>query len=102
MGDFSRPAAPLPDLVLYSKPGCGLCDEASENIERLLGQRASLGRPIPRLIERDITTNAEWERAYLLTIPVLELGDRRVELATSLAEARSLLADVLDRAPSVG
>ncbi len=100
MGDFSRPAGPLPDLVLYGKPGCGLCDEARANIERLLGQRASLGRPVPRLVERDITTNANWERAYFLTIPVVELGDRRVELVTSLAKVRGLLADVLDPAPA--
>ena len=96
MTDAPGRPTPPPDLLLYGKPGCGLCDEARANVTALLGQRAALGRPVPRLVERDITSNAEWERAYSLTIPVVELADRRLELATSLAKVRALLADVLD------
>jgi len=29
-------AAPLPDLTLYTRPGCHLCDEAREAIEAVL------------------------------------------------------------------
>ena len=88
--------APLPDLVLYSKPGCGLCDEARAVLDALLAQRAAQGRPVPPFVERDITTDPAWERAFFTTIPVVELGDRRVELATSAAKLRALIADVLD------
>ena len=90
------PDAPLPDLILYGRPGCHLCDEAREMVDALLTQRANAGQPSLRLVERDIETNADWQRAYFKTIPVIELGDRRIELVTSLAGIRRLLADVLD------
>jgi hypothetical protein len=60
---------PLPDLVLYARPGCGLCDEARATLEL---------------------------RAFAFTIPVVELGDQRLELATSPAKLRRLLDDVLE------
>lgn len=88
MTDAARPKAaapstPLPDLVLYARQGCHLCDEAREVITQLLERRRAQGEPAPNLVERDITTNAEWEREFFTTIPVLELGDRRLDLATS-------------------
>ena len=88
--------APLPDLILYGRPGCHLCDEAREMVDVLLRQRAEDSQAIPAVVERDIETDAEWHRAYFETIPVIELGDRRIELVTSLAKIRRLLADVLD------
>ncbi len=96
MTDTARHAAeaeatPLPDLVLYTRPGCHLCDEARAVASALLAERAASGRPIPRLVERDITTDPDWEREFLTTIPVLELGGRRLELATSPARIRRLL-----------
>jgi glutaredoxin len=87
---------PLPDLILYSRPGCGLCDETRELLEALLRQRAAEGRPEPRLLERDIDSDPALQRAFFTTIPVVELGDRRLELATSASALRRLLADVLD------
>jgi len=88
--------APLPDLVLYGRPGCGLCDEARGLLIALLDERAHAGLLSPRLIERDIDTDPAWERAYFASIPVVELGDRRLDLVTSPAKLRRLLADVLD------
>jgi hypothetical protein len=82
----------LPDLILYSRPGCHLCDDARSLLEQLLAQRAADGRPAPRLVERDISTNGAWEREHFATIPVVELGDRRLELVTSVAKVRALLA----------
>ena len=81
-------ATPLPDLVLYTRDGCHLCDGARDIATSLL---ASRGADAPRLVERDITTNDEWHRQFLTTIPVLELGDRRLELATSVARIRRFL-----------
>lgn len=88
--------APLPDLVLYSRPGCGLCDETRTLLAALLDERRRAGLPTPTLVERDIETDPAWEQAYFTSIPVVELGDRRLELATSVAKLRRLLTDVLD------
>jgi glutaredoxin len=88
--------APLPDLVLYGRPGCHLCDETRTTLAALLDERGRTGSPVPRLVERDIETDPAWERAYVTTIPVVELGDQRLELATSVGRLRRLLADVLD------
>ena len=83
--------ASLPELLLYTREGCHLCDEARTTVGAILAERAERGLPSPALVERDIETNAEWERAFLTTIPVLELGDRRLELATSASRIRRLL-----------
>ena len=87
---------PLPDLLLYGRPGCRLCDETREMLLAVLGQRRSEGRPAPELIERDIEADEALNRAYFASIPVIELGERRLESATSLAKIRRLLSDVLD------
>jgi hypothetical protein len=92
--------APLPQLILYARPGCHLCDDARALIEQLLAQRAADGRPVPVLVERDITTNADWERAHFATIPVVELGDRRLDLVTSAAKLRALLSTLDEPAPA--
>lgn len=88
--------APLPDLILYGRPDCRLCDEARDTVISLLRQRAEAGQPGATLVERDIETDDVWQRTYFASIPVLELGDRRLELATSQAKIRRLLADGLD------
>ena len=88
--------APLPDLILYGRPDCGLCDEARKLIHSLLDARRRVGLATPTLVERDIETDPAWERAYISAIPVVELGDRRLELATSASKLRQLLTDVLD------
>jgi hypothetical protein len=89
-------ATPLPDLVLYGRPGCHLCDETHETLTALLDERRRNGRPTPTLQIRDIESDPTWKRAYFATIPVVELGDRRLELATSAARLRRLFSDVLD------
>jgi hypothetical protein len=93
-------SAPLPDLILYAREGCHLCAESKALILDLLGDRAARGLPVPRLVERDIDTDPDWQRAFFTTIPVVELGDRRLELALSAARLRRLLADQLDGVPT--
>jgi hypothetical protein len=88
--------APLPDLILYGRAGCGLCDETRTVVNGLLQARREAGLRTPTLVERDIETEPTWERAFFASIPVIELGGRRLELATSAAKVRRLLADVLD------
>jgi hypothetical protein len=93
-------SAPLPDLILYHRAGCHLCDDARATLGLLLTDRASRGLPVPEILERDIDTDEEWHRRYAFTIPVVALGDRELELATSPAALRRLLEDVLDGAPT--
>ena len=103
IGAIRRPAynslaviPPLPDLVLYARTGCGLCDEARAALQALLADRSAHGLPVPNLVERDIDTDEDWHRRYAFTIPVVVLGGRELELATSPAKLRRLLADGLD------
>jgi Glutaredoxin-like domain (DUF836) len=86
----------MDDLYLYARAGCHLCQETRTALVQLLAEREEAGLPCPTLVERDIDTNAEWQRAFMATLPVIELRDRRLELATSPARIRRLLADVLD------
>jgi Glutaredoxin-like domain (DUF836) len=88
--------APLPDLILYGRPSCHLCDEARDLLRALLDERAGQHLPTPRLTEIDIDSDPDLERRFFTTIPVVEFGDRRLELATSPAKLRRLLSDVLD------
>ncbi|XP_008444142.1 uncharacterized protein LOC103487576 isoform X3 [Cucumis melo] len=62
---------PSRKLILYSKPGCCLCDGLKEKLHAafLLSGPDSLHDV--HLQVRDITTNPEWERAYQYEIPVL-------------------------------
>jgi hypothetical protein len=89
-------ALPLPDLVLYTRPGCDLCDEARDAIQSVLEDRAARGMSLPRTVERDIEADPELERGLGDVIPVVELGDRRLQLEVSAGRIRRLLADVLD------
>ncbi len=87
---------PLPDLVLYTRPGCHLCDDARALAQSLLEDRAARGARTAAIHERDITTNPEWERTFFDRIPVFELGRHRLELAISPATLRRFLDDGLD------
>ena len=86
----------MDELYLYARPGCDLCEETRTALVQLLAEREAAGLPCPTLVERDIDTNEDWQRAFMATIPVIELRDRRLELATGPVRIRRLLADVLD------
>ena len=88
--------APLPDLVLYARAGCSLCDEAREAIELTLADRRQRGLPVPAFVERDIEADPELHRRYLERIPVVQLGTRRVELIVTVGKLRHLLSEVVD------
>ncbi|MFW6359232.1 MAG: glutaredoxin family protein [Chroococcales cyanobacterium] len=51
-------------LVLYSKPGCHLCEGLQEKLEQVEGIDLDLE-------VRDITTREDWFAAYQYEIPVL-------------------------------
>jgi hypothetical protein len=87
--------APLPDLVLYARPECSLCDEARQAIDLVIADRHGRGLPVPTVIERDIESDPELHRSLLERIPVVELGDQRVELIVSIGKVRRLMNEVL-------
>ena len=89
---------PLPELYLYTRAGCHLCDEARAIVQSLLEDRAARGRRTAAIRERNIETNPAWELQFFATIPVVELGGRRLELATSTAKLRRFLDEALDGA----
>jgi hypothetical protein len=89
-------STPLPALVLYTRDGCHLCEEARAIVQGLLEDRAARGQRTAALHERDITTDPAWERRFFATIPVVEYNGHRLELATSPVKLRRFLADVLD------
>ena len=93
--------APLPDLLLYTRAGCSLCDEAREAIEVVLADRRSRGLAAPALVERDIEADPALHRQFFERIPVVELGTRRVELVVTVGKMRHLLAETLDAAPGI-
>lgn len=66
---------PTSRVVLYSRPGCHLCDDARAELEQL---RARL--PFD-LREVSIEGDAELERRFTLEIPVIEVDGVVVTLA---------------------
>ena len=88
--------APLPDLILYGRPGCHLCEDAHVILEALLARRAETGLSVPFVVDRNIEDDEAWHRRYLVTIPVIVLGDRELELATTPAKIDRFLAEALD------
>jgi glutaredoxin len=73
-------------LTLYSRPGCHLCDEMKETIERV-------ARSIALSVEIvDISEDGELERRYGLEIPVLVVdGKKAAKYRVSEQELRRIL-----------
>jgi glutaredoxin len=62
----------IPQVVLYGRDGCCLCDEAREILERV---RAT--HPFA-FVERDIDADERLLRAYLERIPVVAIDGTEV------------------------
>ena len=57
---------PWPPLILYSKPGCHLCEGLAEKLRQI---------PEVRELEiRDITSNPLWWEQYYSEVPVLKVA----------------------------
>ena len=93
---------PLPDLILHTRAGCHLCDETKAMLLRLVAERAARGLGTPRLVEVDIEADDALQREMLELIPVVQLGERRLELAVSPRKVRRFVEDALDRIPTAG
>ena len=97
---YDRRVAPLPELVLYSRAECSLCDEAREAIELTLADRRARGLPVATFVERDIEADPELHGRYLERIPVVELGRSRVELVVTVGKLRRLVSEAIDGTPA--
>ena len=91
--------SPLPDLVLYTRPECSLCDEAREAIGLVIDHRRERGLAIPNVVETNIETDAALHRRLLERIPVVEIGNLRVELVVTVGKVRRLLNETHGEAP---
>ncbi|MBV9001718.1 MAG: glutaredoxin family protein [Solirubrobacterales bacterium] len=68
-------------VILYSRPGCCLCDDAREVVERVRSRRPFT------FLERDIEADETLLRAYLERIPVVTIdGVEAFELLVDEAE----------------
>jgi glutaredoxin len=77
---------PMPSVVLYSRPGCHLCDVARETIE---GVRVRLGFDFR---EVSIEGDDALEREYGIRIPVVLVdGHERFEIAVDADELAKLV-----------
>ncbi len=79
-------------VVLYGRPGCCLCDDAREVLERVRAEQPF------ELVERDIEGSDELLRAYLERIPVVTLDG--VELFDLFVD-ETVLRDRLARVRAV-
>jgi glutaredoxin len=61
-----------PTLTLYSRPGCHLCDDAREALERVRARAPFT------LTEVNIETDDSLLRRYLERIPVVAVGDEEL------------------------
>ena len=76
----------MPEVVLYGRPGCHLCDDARGVLERV---RAEL--PFA-LVERDIEQDDGLFKAYLERIPVVALdGEELFDFFVDETELRRRL-----------
>jgi glutaredoxin len=81
-------------VVVYSRPGCHLCEEALEAIVALHGEGYRF-----ELREVDIESDEALLRRHLERIPVVEVDGRVVsELVLDAAELRTRLDTVVDGA----
>jgi len=55
-------------LILYSKPGCHLCEGLQKKLVQILATHQELSLEV-----RDITTQEDWWQAYQYEVPVLFL-----------------------------
>ena len=72
----------LHKIVVFSKPGCHICEQAIEILQSLLKTRTF------ELEIVDITKNDELFKTYMLKIPVIQLDGKDVLVVEDIALAQ--------------
>jgi Glutaredoxin-like domain (DUF836) len=93
-------AAPPPTIVLYSKADCQPCFETHELLSALLAERRRDDEPAPTVLVCDVADDPAWASRYGAEVPVVEIGDRRLPLATSALRLRHFLDEALEPVPA--
>ncbi len=75
-------------LILYSKPGCHLCEGLQEKLEQIIETRNSASL---QLEIRDITSREDWLQAYQYEVPVLFVDAMGKELLLPRPSPRATL-----------
>ncbi|MGB5353261.1 MAG: glutaredoxin family protein [Woeseia sp.] len=65
---MSDKQAMLPQVIVYSRAGCHLCEVLIEELMPLLRDRATLE-------VRDVDSRPDWRDRFGLEVPVVALGD---------------------------
>ena len=81
----------FPEVTLYGRPGCHLCDDARAVLERIRADTPF------RLVERDIEADDDLLRRYLERIPVVAVDGR--ELSDFFVDEDALRAALSSAAP---
>ncbi len=78
-------------VTLYTRPGCGLCNEVKEHL-------ISLQEQFPhRLAEVNIDEDPALQKKYLVSIPVLEIGPYTLVAPITLEQLKMTLGAASDR-----
>jgi hypothetical protein len=72
-----------------------LCDEAREAIRLVVEDRRGRGLAAPNVVELNIEEDDALHRSLLERIPVVEIGNQRVELIVTVGKVRRLLNEAL-------
>lgn len=78
-------------LILYSKPGCHLCEGLQEKLESIASLKLDLEI-------RDITTRQDWFQAFQYEIPVLFYVSNSAPSPTSRASGDDTTVQMMDKA----
>ncbi len=74
-------------MTLYSKPGCHLCEDVKEMLDRLTAVHPH------HLTEIDITSDRDIFARYHLTIPVIHIGQTELQAPISTAQLQAALTN---------
>lgn len=89
--DEKKPAEPL-EVMLYTRPGCHLCDEAKSQIAPLLAEFGT------RLHEVNIDADPALRERYNLDVPVIFLAGRKIaKHRVDLSQFRRQLVEARNR-----
>ncbi|MGH9460032.1 MAG: glutaredoxin family protein [Vicinamibacteria bacterium] len=85
------------ELILYSRPGCHLCDEMTSVVHRVISQARGIDATVR---EVDISLDSELAAVYAEQIPVLFVNGRKAFKYRLTEEAlRDRLKEEMDRHP---
>jgi hypothetical protein len=86
-----------PVLTFYGRTHCEPCSEARSTLQWVLEERASLGQVVPRVVDIDVSSDADLEARYGGLVPVVAVADSELPLVMSARQLRTFLDATLPR-----